>query len=204
MPRSTGGSATAGLTYSLTPQTDFGLDGTSTRTSSVIQDVYMSRAMVSLARRIGNRWFMQGRGDRLGSRPCARRTNFRKELSTHLEAWVQTSIQSFMATVDRSPLDTYGAAAGIPLVGGTSGGIVREVPGRSLAAFSSSACEGRYMRNWMDGRPPPLFSKCSGSIAACSSPTPISTNPGPSWVSPRDIEVHTGQMAFVWAERPPR
>ena len=104
VPRSTSGSASAGLTYSLTPQTDFGLDATSTRTSSVIQDLYMSRAMVSLARRIGNRWFMQGRGG--PAWVTALRQTYPLPQGT-LYAFggslgYKTSIQSFMATVDRA------------------------------------------------------------------------------------------------------
>ena len=207
VPRTTGGSATAGMTYSLTPQTDFGLDATSTRTSSVIQDVYMSRAMVSLARRIGNRWFMQGRGG--PAWVTALRQTYELPQGTQYafggSLGYKTSIQSFMATVDRTPVDSYGTGAGYTLsVGGT---YRRHRPG-SPWTLSGSLQQQRMrgtiyeeLDGWMATA---ILSRVLGFHSSMQFTYTYLNESGTFLGSPRDIEVHTGQVAFVWAERPPR
>ena len=59
------------------------------------------------------------------------------------------------------------------------------------------------MKNWMDGWPPPSSPECSGSIQLQFTYTYLNI-PGPTWDPHGTLTCKSGQVAFVWAERPPR
>jgi hypothetical protein len=61
IPHTTSGNVSVGWGYSLTPRTQIGLDGESTRIFSRVQDGYMSSAGFSIGRTMTEHWFVQGR-----------------------------------------------------------------------------------------------------------------------------------------------
>ena len=110
-----------------------------------------------------------------------------------------------MATVDRSPADTYGTAAGYTL---SVGGTYRRHRTGSPWTLSGSVQQQRMrgtiyeeLDGWMATA---LVSRVLGFHNSMQFTYTYLKSSGTYLGSPRDIDVQSGQVAFVWAERPPR
>jgi hypothetical protein len=202
IPRTMGGNASVGFSYSLTPRTEFGVDTSASRTSSVLQDSYTTMAVASLGTRIGRQWFVQGRGGPAWvtvlrqTYPLPRGIQYAAGGSLGY----RTATQTLLATADRTPMDTYGTSAGYTLSAG--GTWQRHRPGSSWT-FSSSARQQRMRGTYsLDGwLVTGSVSRALSRQAAIQVTYTYLNNSGDFQGATQDIEMHAVQFAVIWRER---
>jgi hypothetical protein len=108
------GNAGFGLSYSVTPRTSFGLDGTATRSFSAFQDAYNVTARATLGRKVTNWLLLSIYGG--GAKMFAVRTT--TALPTGVQSvggatlGIRRLAQSFTVTAGRSAADSYALGAG--------------------------------------------------------------------------------------------
>jgi hypothetical protein len=117
VPRNTSGNTNVGLSYSLTPRTNVGVDTSATRIVSAYEDAYALTARLAIGRKMGQRWFLNGYG---GSS-----TTISRDKTAQLPQGAQyvaggsvgfrMRSQTFVGAVDRTASDTYGLGAGYTL-----------------------------------------------------------------------------------------
>ena len=114
IPRSTDAIADLGVTYSLSPRTDVGVDLQENRQLDSYEGSYVSTATASLGRKMGSHWFMHVYGGEsfiqitqqlYGMAPG-------REIVGGGSIGVKTYNQNFVASYDRAAFDEYGFAAG--------------------------------------------------------------------------------------------
>jgi hypothetical protein len=110
IPQTTSGGASLGWAYALSPRTHIGLDASTTRTFSRVQDSYASTAAFSIGRTISEHWFVQGRAGG-GMTTYQRQT---VAAPSNIPYTVGGSIgykvhaHTLIASFDRSLADSYG------------------------------------------------------------------------------------------------
>ncbi len=203
LARTTSGGATAGFSYAITPKTDFGVDASSTRTQSAFQDAYTTAGVVSLGRRIGRRWLVQGRGG--PSWITAVRQTYQLPRGIQYSAGgtmgYKTSTQTILGTVDRSAADSYGAGAGYTL---SAGGTWRRHRPGSLWTLSSSLRQQRMrgteyadLEGWVVSG---SVSRALNRRTAMQITYTYMTNSGTYLGSAQEINSHSIQIAFLWKD----
>ena len=115
--RTTTGSVTLGVGYSLSPRTRVGVDVSSSRTFSNLQDAYTSTSNLSLGRTMGMNWFLQIHGGIGFIDPIRQYSPLPTgpQYQAGGRIGYKTRAHTFIAAVDRSISDSYGLGAGASL-----------------------------------------------------------------------------------------
>lgn len=137
MPRTLGADAGMGLTYSIDPLTQVGIDLSENSTFNHFEKVYTSVATVSLGRKIGTHWALNVHGggtynvvtQQLVASPLGRQIVGGGSLG------FRTGSQSFLGSYERDGSDGYGVAVGT--VTTTSGSWNWRQPGSRWGLFAS-------------------------------------------------------------------
>jgi hypothetical protein len=113
IPRAIGATAGMGVSYALSPKTHVGVEASSSRGFSTIQDSYTTAANGFIGRTFGRRWFAQIHGG--GGFVTNIRTHYASSASTSPvfggNLGYKTSAHGFLAEYDRTLGQTYGAGA---------------------------------------------------------------------------------------------
>jgi hypothetical protein len=114
MPRSLGGDAGMGFSYSLSPRTQIGVDVTENRTVNRYQSAYISTANASLSRKMGERWFLRAYGGGTYTEMTQQSLGTPKtsQITGGGSLGFRTDSQSLVASYNRAANDTYGFAVG--------------------------------------------------------------------------------------------
>jgi hypothetical protein len=204
VPRMTMGSFGGGLSYAIGPRTNFSVDATESRTQSSYMDAYVTQATASLGRRFGMRWFLQGGGGAAVVRPLRTtvQANQGAQPVAHASIGYRLSSQSFMATVDRLPANSYGLGTGYTLSSGGAWQWHRPGSGWDLSAsFREQIIRGssQNLNGWMGGGA--LFKALSRRTGLQLSYSYMD-NTGTYVAGARNIKVHALQAAVVWQGTP--
>jgi hypothetical protein len=114
LPRSLGMNAGMGLSYSLSPRTQVGLNVEESRVINRYQNAYTTNGTASLGRKMGMRWFLgiHGGGSVTQTIQSTYGTPVSRQVIGGGSIGFRTYTQTFMASYDRSSSDTYGFAVG--------------------------------------------------------------------------------------------
>lgn len=137
MPRSIGVNGGVGMSYSLSPRTQVGLNLEENRLVNGFQSSYGTTATASLGRKMGKRWFLQGYGGgsfthmvrQLNGTPSTR------QIVGGGSIGFRTYGHTFLASYDRSNVNTYGLGVGVNTSAAGSWRWSR--PGSRWSAFAS-------------------------------------------------------------------
>jgi hypothetical protein len=114
LPRSLGMNAGMGLSYSLSPRTQVGLNVEENRLFNRYQNAYTTNGLASLGRRMGIRWFLSVHGG--GSFIKTTQNTYGAPASRQAigggSIGFRTYTQTFVGSYDRTSSDTYGFAVG--------------------------------------------------------------------------------------------
>jgi hypothetical protein len=115
LPRSLGLNAGMGLSYSVTPRTQLGLNVDENRTINKYQNAYTTEASGSISRKMGVHWFMGVHGG--GAMTRMRQGTYALPSSNDVVGggfigW-QTYTQTYVGSYNRSGSAAYGLAAGV-------------------------------------------------------------------------------------------
>jgi hypothetical protein len=138
LPGSTGGSASTGLSYSLSPRTQIGVNVSTARMFSRYEDAYNTTGTVSLGRIMGRRWFFRAYGGVGFVSPLRQTYSLPQgaQYVTGASLGYKTYAHTFLVSVDRGLLDSYGLGASSTV--STSAAWSWRRPGRSWSVFSSA------------------------------------------------------------------
>ena len=202
--RTTTGTATASLSYSMNPRNEIGVEASESRTISNLYDSYMTRVMATVGRKIGLHWFFQGGAGVANINPVQRQILISEGMQPVLRgsAGYRLSNQSFMATLDREPANQYGTGSGSTL---SIGGAWQWHPPSSKWELSADVREQRFeasviqnLNGWMASG---TLSRVLTRQTAIQISYSYMDNTGTSMVSTRNIKVHAVQFAAVWRNR---
>jgi hypothetical protein len=205
--RTTTGTATASLSYSLSRSNQIGVEASEGRTISNLYDSYTTRVIATLGRKVGVHWFLQGgagtaffssvRQQALAS-PGAQPV-FRGSVGYRLLN------QSFMATVDRSPMSQYGTGSGATT---SIGGAWQWQPPGSNWGLSADIRQQRFeasvirqINGWMAGG---TLSRSLTRQVGMQISYSYMNNTGSMIASMQNLKVHAVQFAVVWRGRAAR
>lgn len=114
IPATTSGTASVGITYSLSPTTQLSAEANTNRIVSRLQDVYTSTATVTLGRILSRRWVVQTHGG-MGVTNPVRQTSTSQPTTPHPviggSLVYKTFSQAFMGSFDRTVIDAFGLGA---------------------------------------------------------------------------------------------
>lgn len=203
LPRTVGGNASVGFSYSVTPRTEFGVDASANRTSSVLQDSYRTMAVASFGRRVGRQWFVQGRGGPAWVTVVRQTYPLPRGLQYAAggNLGFRTATQTLLATADRTPTDTYGTSAAYTL---SAGGTWQQHRPGSSWTFSGSARQQRMrgtyynLDGWLVGG---SVSKTLSRQTSVQITYTYLNNSGDFLGAARDIDMHAVQLAVIWREK---
>ena len=200
--RTTTESASMGMGYSLSPRTRLGVDFSSSRTTSNLQDAYTSTSNVSLGRTMGVNWFLQIHGgigviDELrqySSLPAG------PQYQAGGSIGYKTHAHTFIAAIDRSVSDSYGLGAADSLVG--SGAWNWRRPGSSWSMssnFGQQRLTGTRFGDISTWFATAGFARRVGVRTAVSTQYAYLSNTGlvggPNWQG----SLHTVRVSIVWS-----
>lgn len=199
--RLTSGSAGAGLSYSLSPKTDLGVEASEGRYQSDLVDAYLTKVSGTVGHRFGMHWSLQGGGGAAEVRPLQVRGPVSQGLQivAHGSAAYRILSQSFLATVDRTPTSLYGIAGGYTL--STGGAWQWRRPG-SAWEVSANLRQQRFrtvtaqnLDGWIGGGS--VFRSMTRRSGLQFTYTYMNNSGG--YVSGlREMKVHAVQVAVVW------
>jgi hypothetical protein len=139
LPRSLGMNAGMGLSYSLSPRTQVGLNVEENRVVNGYQSAYSTNSTVSVGRKMGARWFLSIHGG--GSVTQTVQTTYGAPASRQLigggSLGFRTYTQTLVASYDRTSSDAYGFAVGTNTTASASWNWQR--PGSRWTVFASGA-----------------------------------------------------------------
>jgi hypothetical protein len=115
IPNTTSGSASVGISYSLSPLTQIGGTVASSRSSSLIYDGYTTTSLATLGRTLGGRWVAQLHGG-IGFTNAVRQTALlavpaKPEPVVGGSLTYKTLSHTFLGSFDRAVSDSYGLGA---------------------------------------------------------------------------------------------
>ena len=117
-PRTIGATAGAALSYSLSPRTTIGLSLNETRASNRYQGSYGTNAALSLGRKMGPHWFLNG-GVGMGYVNVTEQISgaaASKTITGNGSLGYRAYAHTFIVTYNRGTYDSYGLAAGVNTV----------------------------------------------------------------------------------------
>jgi len=114
MPRTLGGDAGMGLSYSLSPRTDVGFDLGVNRTQNRIQTAYVNTATAFVSRKMGTHWFLRLQGGGAYSVITDQTTGSPKtrQIIGGGSLGFQARTHTLIGSYTRSAADTFGFAVG--------------------------------------------------------------------------------------------
>jgi hypothetical protein len=137
MPQISAASASLGWSYSLTPRTQIGVDGSTSRAFSRLQRGYASSVNVSFGRTLSRQWFMQanvGAGMLIYSHQAYAAPHSVQPLGSASLGY-KTRSHTFLASYNRSLGDRYGLGSGS--TSGATGAWNWRRPGTTWSVSSS-------------------------------------------------------------------
>jgi hypothetical protein len=137
LPRSLDLSGGMGFSYALSPRTQVGTDLEENRVNNRYQNVYTTSATVSIARKMGLRWFLSvnGGGSITQTVQATYATPASRQVIGGGSIGFRTYTQTLTASYNRSGSDTYGIAVGT--ITSATGSWNRRRPGSSWSIFAS-------------------------------------------------------------------
>jgi hypothetical protein len=201
LQRMTEGTGGVGLSYSVDPRTQFGLDASGGRYISDLIDNYVTRMSFSVGRRIGRRWFLQGTGGAAIITPLWERAHYAEgpQPTAHGSVGYRLATQSFMATADRTPATLYGTSGGYTL--STGGAWQWHRPHRAWQVSASlrqqrfSGGELQNLNGWMAGA---AVYRTLGRHTGMQIDYSYMDNSGTYVSGLRNIKVHAVRVSGVW------
>ncbi len=141
LPRSFALNAGGGLSYSLSPRTDFGLSVEEDRITNTAQRAYSSTASASIGRKMGMHWFLQAHAGEsiLSVVQQAYGSPKTNQMVGGGSIGFRTYRHSLVGSYDRASSDTYGFAVGT--VATYSGTWLYHAPGSRWTVFTTYAQE---------------------------------------------------------------
>ena len=118
VPRTTSGNSNAGISYSLSPRTNIGVESSANRVFSSYQDSYAVTGRMTLGRKMGQRWFLNGYGGVstiIAERQLAQQVPQGAQYVAGGSIGFRMRSQTLVAAVDRTASDSYGLGAGYTL-----------------------------------------------------------------------------------------
>jgi hypothetical protein len=114
MPRTISGNADAGMSYKLTPRTDFGIDANASRTYSHYQDAYTATAGLNVGRKLSRQWFVRAHGGVGKIFPVHETIELqrRPQFVGGGSIGLRTRAHTFLAAAEQNVSDSYGIGAG--------------------------------------------------------------------------------------------
>jgi hypothetical protein len=202
VPRTIGGNAGVGVSYKVTPRTDFGFDASVSRTLSTLQDAYTGTGRITLGRKVSRRWFLQGYGG-AGKIIPLRETVQLPQGPQYIAGGsigFRTRAHTFLAAADRSVSDSYaiGSARALSSTGSwtwrrrgsgwrlsTSGGWQKLVGGVDLEGWTVTGAVTRALSR--ETALQVSYAYMSGSSASSG-----------VQFQQQDIAIHSMRLALMW------
>jgi hypothetical protein len=206
MPRSVGLNAGVGLSYSLSPRTQLGLNVTEGYVSSQYQGAYVTNGSASLGRKMGEHWFLSGYGGTsytqiakqvFGAPPPSRQ--FIGGGSIGFRTYQNTLVASY----SRSSADTYGLAAGVNSQ--TSGSWSWRRPGSGWSVVVSGGQQQMKGNGFADLSGYTVgagVTRRLNSQAVVSVHYTYAQNTGTYLGSPNNYEIHSIRVSLGWSPQP--
>jgi hypothetical protein len=117
VPRTTNENGNAGMTYALSPRTNIGGEASASRIFSTYQDAYTVTGRMTLGRKMGRRWFLNGYGG-MSTILAQRQTIALAQGGQYVAGGslgFRLGSQTFVAAADRTASDAYALGAGYTL-----------------------------------------------------------------------------------------
>ena len=201
VPQTSSGSASVGIGYSLSPRTQVGLDASTTRTMSRVQDAYRNSVNASVGHVMGRRWFAQARGG-LGFVTAVRRTY---DLPGGVQYQVggdigyKTYAHTLMASGMRSAGDYYGFGANSSI--SATGAWYWSRPGSAwwaASSFGEEALMGTGFPTFTSWRATTGIGRRLGGHVAVFAQYGYIDYSGLTGRVSKPIHQHVGRLAIVW------
>jgi hypothetical protein len=206
LPRSIGMNAAVGLSYSLSPRTTLGLNASETYIENRYQAAYVTSATVSLGRKMGQHWFLNGYGGMAV-------THMARQLydAPATSQWTggasigfRTYQHTFVGSYARTGADTYGFAAGKNSLASASW--VWRRPGSRWSIFSSGGQQEMTGNGFANLKGWTISGGCSNHLntqTVLTAQYSYSTDSALMVGAPAsDIAIHILRVSLSWSPAP--